>query len=62
MKWRKLAVEEMQPPMATKDVASIIQCQDMYVVSHQVKFLAQFVCMGGLRNQRELLQIYFHRK
>lgn len=55
-------MEEMQPPMATKDVASIIQRQDMYVVSHQVKFLAQFVCMGGLRNQRELLQIYFHRK
>lgn len=52
------AGEEIQPLMATKDVASIIQCQDMYVVTHQVKF----VCMGGLRHQMELLQIYFHRK
>lgn len=55
-------MEEIQPPMATKDAASIIQCQDMYVVTHQVEFLTQFVCTGGLRHQRSLLQIYFHRK
>lgn len=34
MKWNKLTVEEIQPLMLTKDVANIIQCQDMDIVTH----------------------------
>lgn len=48
--------------MVTKDVASVIQCQDMYVVTHQVRFLAQYFVHGWFEISKGVAADLFPQK